>query len=320
MLLTAEIPGQLRVGASLWPALLTLFVRQLHAEGPLDALRMVGGAARALLYRSEHRRLFALAAHLRCRSIGAHADGLFHLSHRRYLSRGLDPRQRVACALYHYDWDSRRMNDDYLAAVYSGAGLEVWREARGQVLYRLVLIASPTLPHEGAVSAVLLAGGEVLCEMGFNWVCGSLFGPAEATAPQLFIVRNQSIRFDSPDLALFRSHFSQHSPRYLCLSAISGVALANELHSVVGIRHECQIAYDSAHAENFRNSYTGLWLSYGAIALARLGYRLEVPLPLRELSAIEGKHRKRAIMRRALWSQISQQTRAALKCRMRPMR
>lgn len=130
-------------------------------------------------------------------------------------------------------------------------------------------------------------------------------------------MRNQSVRHDSPALALFKAHFPQHSPRYLCLAAVCGVVLANDQRSMVGIRHDCQIAYKSSHDVSFRNSYTGFWASFGAVALARLGYRMAVPLPLRELGAIDAKHRKRAIERRQLWQQISQQTRAALESRFR---
>jgi uncharacterized protein VirK/YbjX len=309
----AENFGGRRDSTSLWPALRALFVRQLRDEGLLDALRMTLAAARAWQYLPQHRQLFALNAHRRF----CDADRLFHLSHRHYLSRGLDPGQRVGSALYHYGWDSRRMNDEYLAAVYGGPGLEVWRRSRGQVVYRLLLRANPRLPHEGAISAVLMSGDIALCEMGYNWVCASLFGPAEGHDPALFIVRNQSVHHDSPALGTFRAHFQQHSPRYLCLAAVCGVALANDRISVVGIRHECQIAYDPAQEDNFRNSYTGFWESFGAVALARLGYRMAVPLPLRELAAIGAKHRRRAIERRRLWQQISQQTQAALECRFR---
>jgi uncharacterized protein len=293
-------------GAAAWSLLAVIrahLLAQWRTLGPLALLASVLACLRALVGWKSNAQLLRLGVVAKY-IVPRHAPAaLSHLTRRHYLCREFTWSQRVDCALSHYAHESERYDDSYLAAVYGGAGKLLWAADAGGVSYRLVLRACPGLEHEGAVSAALFGGDQCLCEMSFSWVPARLFGHGRSGSI-LFVTRNQSLPAAAPALQRFRAAFPQNSPCYFCMAAVQGIAKANGARAIAAIKHDLQIAFEKKYAEGFRSSYCMFWRSFGAAALARHGYLIEVPPKLAPLAQLAQRHRKRAQARRANWAAI----------------
>jgi hypothetical protein len=270
-------------------------------DGWSDAVSQVVAAGRALLFYREHRELFGLEV---IRKYCAPGDMLFHMRHRHFLSSRLSWSQRIDCALTHYRCEGQQHVGAYKDAVYRNAGLTLWSRTVDANSYALVLRATTDLRHEGGISVVLLAGDVCVSEMSYAWVNSSIFGMPENIVP--FITRNQSLRCDASPLQQFRRDFPQNSPSYFCLAAVHGVAAAHGKSQIVGIKDDCQIAFDVRHAGGFRSSYNDFWHSFGGVELDGQAYLMALPLVTPSLAEVKANHRQRAIARRRHWSEITE--------------
>lgn len=287
----------------LWSHLADLFVRQRELAGAANALLMFGGAFTAYFFRREHRELFGLDIFRDYLGGIDGGDVLFHLSHRHYLSKALSYRQRVQCALTHYQFEGRGHDLAYKEAVYRGQGLELWSETVDETRYSLKLRATTELRHEGGISVVLYADDTWLSEMSYSWVDATIFGLESGVVP--FVTRNQSVRHDADSLRRFRSAFPQNSPRYFCLAALEGVVMAHGAERVLAVKHDSQVAFAEEFKSGFRNSYCDFWKSFGATELDRQAYVMPLPTSLAPVGEVKAKHRRRAIERRRYRSAIT---------------
>jgi hypothetical protein len=149
--------------------------------------------------------------------------------------------------------------------------------------------------------------GQDAAFMSYSFVDAASFGLPSGTT--LFVTRNQLM----PALNLFRRYYPNHSPQYFCLAAIAGIAMANDIDSIVVIRSEAQVSYQDKYDAGFRNSYCNFWSQFGARPIDHQAYVLDVPLTPPSLGSVASKHRARAIERRNQWSRITQQVEAAMR-------
>ncbi len=295
-----------------WRRTAALAWRQLRTDGVADALRVVLGAFRIVGARAAHASLYALPVISRHIAADPQADLLFHVSHRHFLASGLSFDERVACALSHFRHETEHCDSAYLAAVYQGEGLLLWRAQVGGVDYTMRLRTTPELRHEGPVSVVLLADGQWLHETSFAWIDGRLFQTPKVSGRILFVTRNQSLASNAPGLGRFRQDFPQNSPSYFCLAAVHGVARAHGQTQIAGIFYDRQIAFDRQYETGFRRSYCEFWATFGGTPLPRLAMLMPVPVQVPDIESLKPKHRSRAKARRTHWSEISAGTAALL--------
>ena len=266
------------------------------------AAGLVTAARTATVFRKQ-RELMRLDVLRRYAGISWGNDAFFHVRHRHYLSSHLTTQQRIDCALVHYRYEDNAYVAAYKEAVYRGDGIVLWNKAVGPVVYSLVLRGISDVRHEGGVSVVLLADGNLVSEMSFAWVGGSIVGTSDDIVP--FITKNQSARHDWDRVRRFREDFPQNSPAYFCLAAMNGVAEAHRKSRLAGIRHHCQIAFETQYADSFRRSYCDFWKSFGGVESGPQAYVMAVPLAAAPLSQVKSRHRKRALERRRHWSEIA---------------
>ena len=113
--------------------------------------------------------------------------------------------------------------------------------------------------------------------MSFCYLNANIFGPSSYMT--MLISRNQTYL---PPFATCSTGVSSKTPHnYFCLSAICGIATANEFETVFAIKHDAQIAYEEIYKSGFRNSYTALWEKFDAVEIDQHVYMLNVPLKLR---------------------------------------
>lgn len=288
---------------SIWRHLSGLLAHCGKHEGWFNALLRFAGGLTAYVFHRKHRELFGLGLFRDYVAAEGNGDVLAHLSHRHYLSRRFGYAQRIGCALSHYRYEDRHYSDCYKRAVYRDGGLALWSATVDNTHFSLRLVAGTELRHEGAISVVLMADKERLCEMSFAWVDAANFGAGAGVVP--FVTRNQSVRCDAPALQKFRAAFPQNSPPYLCLAALHGIASAHGLERIAAIKHDSQIAFAAQYAQGFRKSYCDFWRSFGASELDHQAYSMPVPLELPALSTVKSKHRQRAAARRRFWAEVT---------------
>jgi hypothetical protein len=235
-------------------------------------------------------------------------DPLYFLVHNYYMSRQFTLRQRVDVAMVHHEYELQTYNSDYARQVYRSDGVPLWERSFDGQHFSIILTASPDNRHEGDLTVILAVNNTSLCRMSFCYLNASIFGlPPQMT---MLISRNQTDQTSCRDV--FDRWFKQNSPQLFCLSALCGIALANEFKVMFAIKHDSQIAYEEPLDAGFRNSYTALWEKFDAIEIDRHVFRLNVPLKLRPVELVNPVHRRRARARRRHWDEIVQSARASV--------
>ena len=227
-------------------------------------------------------------------------DPLYFLVHDYYISRRFTLRQRVRCAINHHEHELESYTDEYARQVYRSDGILLWKRSFDDVHFTIVLVATDDNRHEGDLSVDLSVNGVRLCRMSFCYLNANIFGPSSYIT--MLISRNQTD--STPFRDLFDRCFKQNAPQLFCLSAICGIATANEFETVFAIKHDAQIAYEEIYESGFRNSYTALWEKFDAVEIDRHVYMLNVPLKLRPVPLVKRVHRSRARARRGYWDEI----------------
>jgi uncharacterized protein VirK/YbjX len=304
----------------LWQQTCRLAWQRYRSEGLRDALGALASAAWLWRHPVQLARLFEEPVMQRCVLDDPQADPLVHASHRGFLVAGLTGAQRTACARNHYAHEATNFDGRYLALVYRGEGLVLWRRLTAEHTFTLTLSSPPAQRHEGLSVLELRCDGKILHRMAFAWVGADLFGDAALSGPMMLVTRNQSFSAASPHRQAFEAEFPHNSPAYFCLAAAQGVAGQLGHCFMAGVRHTDQIAYEPRYAASFQRSYTEFWEQFGGVALPRHAYKLAVPAALKPLSEVKARHRARARDRRQHWQTIWQAAHDALgPYRLRPV-
>ncbi len=283
--------------------------QQTRVEGPTDGLRVLLGAGRVLGEREQLAELFAIPAFAQLMAAQPQADAFFFMSHRHFLSRRFDSAQRIASALDHFRFEQAHFEPRLLPALH-GDGLRLWHHAAG---VEIRLCSNKATRHEGPLGLVLRHRGETLHEISFAWIEAARLGPAAGGGPVLFATRNQCmLPADSPTLASFRALFPQNAPPYFMFAALTGLTGAVGQSRVVGVRDQCQIAFEPRYADGFRRAYDDFWLNFGGKPVGDHGLEMPVPAVVTPLAQLKARHRARARQRREHWRQITEAAQAAL--------
>jgi len=280
---------------------LTVVYREGLAEGTYDSriLRFLA-ALRIMLFPSTIIQFHSMKLMMKLNNPARKYDPLYFLVHHYYVSKQFTLRHRVQVAMSHHEYELENYSDEYARKVYRSDGVLLWERSIGNLHFTIVLIATDDNRHEGDLSVTLSVNGIRLCRMSFCYLNANILGLSPYMT--MLISRNQTDLTPSRDL--FDRCFKQNSPQLFCLSAICGVALANEFKTVFGIKHDAQIAYEETYESGFRNSYTALWEKFGAVEIDRHVYMLNVPLKLRPVPSVSRAHRNRARARRGYWEEI----------------
>ncbi|MFL6676152.1 MAG: DUF535 family protein [Massilia sp.] len=265
---------------------------------------MILRSARVLLFLREHAELARLPIYADYVAPAAGEDRFHHLSRRFYLAKNLSLRERVECILAHYRFEEASFSPTYKLKVYRSGGLMLWSKLVGETHCALHLVLADRYAAEGDLSITLTVNGEVLHSIDFSWVCGKFAGSKAAMLP--FVSANQGRwRRDHHVHDKFNATFPLSAPNFFCYAAMQGLAQAIGVTEVIGVSSELQVCYSSDDVKHFHNAYEAFWEAVGGVALAPRGYRLPVPQPMKPLSEVAAKHRKRSALRRAALKEIS---------------
>jgi uncharacterized protein len=261
---------------------------------------------RVLAYCDTHRKLLALPAYKQFGATMLREDPFHHLSHGRYLRRGLTVRQRVQYVYQHYAFESRQWTDDYLQAVYGGPGLELWRSDGGRAVFTIRLEAGERDTPEGDLSIVLSVDNAALHRINFSWLADTQDG---TLTPFLASSQTAPRRSNTEALVAFERDFPQNSPAFFCFAAVEGVARVVGCTAILAVRsHEQICARKGRDTAQFKRSYDNFWQALGGWDCGRQGFLVPLPAHEKPLSKLSSSHRWRAQKRRRHWKAIEAAT------------
>jgi uncharacterized protein VirK/YbjX len=277
----------------------------LGVDEPLHTrLAMILRSSRVFLFLRTHRELLRLAVYAdNVLPTAPRYDLFHHLGRRYYLSRDLGLRERVAALAWHYRFEEAHFDSGYKLQVYRAGGLLLWSREVDGVQFSIRLALGYRYAAEGDLSISLLVGRERLHSISFSW-----------TAPNgtdgevsLFVTANQGRwRKDHEFLDSFNRAFPQNSPSYVCYAALQGVARSVGASDMRTVASRLQVCWSPDKAAHFEHAYDAFWEAVGGQRQATGAYCLPVPQPMKPLSEIAAKHRKRTQLRRALLQAVSE--------------
>lgn len=278
--------------------------------GSFAALQRVVAASRIILFPavvSKYKRLRILD---KLRNPPRRWDPLYFLVYKYYLCRDLSFRDRLQCAINHYEHEANNYNDKYFQRIRTPNGITLWDWVMDSVRFALILATTDFNRQEGELSVSLYADNVRLCMMSFCYVDANMFGLRARST--MLISRNQTDTAAPGSRMKFDQRFKGAPPQFFCLFAICGIAMSNGFKTILGIKHDLQIAYDTNYELGFRHSYSDLWERFGGVNIDERIYLLEAPPKLSPLALVNPTHRRRALYRRRIWHEIAQSACAAL--------
>jgi uncharacterized protein VirK/YbjX len=278
-------------------------------DAPLQVrLATVLRSARVFLFRRAHLDLLQLGVYSDYVAPATGHDLFHHLSRRFYLSQGLGLRQRVQAMLDHHRFEETSFDAGYKLQVYRDDGLLLWsKEVDGKV-FSIRLTLGYRYAAEGDLSVSVLVGRERLHSISFSWVGEGVSGLPAPVA--MFVAANQGRwRKDHEFLDSFNRAFPQSSPSYVCYAALQGLALAVGADGMCTVPGRLQVCCVPDKADHFAQVYDRFWEAVGGARTPSGAYLLPVPQPMKPLSDVAAKHRKRTAVRRALLQEVSDSAR-----------
>jgi uncharacterized protein VirK/YbjX len=272
-------------------------------------LAMMLRSSRVFLFHRAHRELLQLPVYADyVLPAVPDYDTFHHLCRRYYLSRDLSLRERVAALAWHYRYEEAAFDAGYKLQVYRAGGLQLWSREVDGVQFSIRLGLGYRYAAEGDLSISLLVGRERLHSISFSWTAPQASGGHAPVEP--FVTANQGRwRKDHEYLDSFNRAFPQSSPSYVCNAALQGLAMAVGASQMRTVATRRQVCWSPEKGSNFENAYDGFWEAVGGQRQASGGYCLAVPQPVKPLSEVAAKHRKRAAARRALLHEVGESAR-----------
>jgi uncharacterized protein VirK/YbjX len=184
--------------------------------------------------------------------------------------------------------------------------LLLWSREVDGVQFSIRLALGYRYAAEGDLSISLLVGRERLHSISFSWIAPDTGTDAPVG---LFVTANQGRwRKDHEFLDSFNTAFPQSSPSYVCYAALQGLARTVGASHMRTVASRLQVCWAPDKAGHFENAYDAFWEAVGGQRQPSGAYRLPVPQPMKPLSEVAAKHRKRTAMRRALLQAVSEST------------
>ena len=199
---------------------------------PYSTILRLLRALRILFFPHAMWQLYSMEIMKKLRSTTRSRDPLYFLTDRFYISRHFTLWQRVQSGVTHHQFELKNYSCEYARQVYRSSGILLWERSVDNLHFTIVLTVTEDNRHEGELSVILSVDNIRLCRMSFCHLNARIFGLTSHMT--MLISRNQTDRIPSRDL--FSRCFKHNTPQLFCLSAICGIAMANEFEAVLGIQ------------------------------------------------------------------------------------
>lgn len=263
----------------------------------------VGGAIFAVLANpGRHYRIVRAISGFRGGVLHRHQPHL-HLKYLnpRHLSHALDTSQRAEALLYNLRFIQATFTEAALDRMVDG-GIVAWRFDGD---HHLRLGFEHLYTTEGELTLGLRDGSNELYALSFTFVDGRLFD--QRPMPVIFITRLQGGRGVREFIDDATHLMGQTHPRLVLMAGLQGLAQAVGIDTAIGISASDQVCRDEfSTAESV--SYDRFFETIGAsLCLARVDspnaaparyYKIDLPLPEKDIALIKVSHRSRSKAKR----------------------
>jgi uncharacterized protein VirK/YbjX len=225
----------------------------------------------------------------------------------KYLFAGLPWKTRIALMSGHYAFLNRTHDATFFDKVIAPQGLQLWQHETDDGRVTIVLLGPPH-HREGDLRLHLKLNGTTVFKLAFSVVPACFFEDAidDATrrsplgAHVLYIGQVQGVPGQLDAIRVATKSCNDIAPPDLLMAALAGIAhawgIARFFSAGADIHHSAEKLSRSLHAFD----YAAFWTHFQAVLLPSGHYAIEVPFPQKPIAQIVTRHRKRALVKRAV--------------------
>jgi len=227
-----------------------------------------------------------------------------------YLARRFDRNSRLDVIANHYRYLSNCVAPHALVRIYNESPV-IWEECIDGQSFGITLSFPKENDYEGDFCLSFQAGAVSLYSIFLTILCGRSINLQSDHVLLISVIQGAVGKIDSIRQATKVCHGS--APVYLLLTAAEALALSLDIHTIVGISGEQQIAKANKTDGHRFFDYDGFWMDFTGAMTKGDFYPVSVPFPEKPLAALKSNRRSRALCRRGLKNQIFHQTQAWLR-------
>lgn len=214
-----------------------------------------------------------------------------------YASRALSTDQRYELLCSHYTYLQRHFQPQFLSVIFS-SGLPIWRRAQTEEQFEITLDFPHGMQTEGDLRLTFSVNQHPVYRMIFTIGWGKTF---LHSADHVILVTCVQGLAGAEQIRRVSDCCEQVHPSDLLMSALSGVARACGVRTVLGIMTSHQIANGS----RFYFSYEKFFERYGAMNDSTQLFEIPIPFEHKDLSEVQAKHRSRTRKKRAFREDVA---------------
>jgi uncharacterized protein VirK/YbjX len=291
-----------RTETSVWWESLKACARYASSRGARYSAGKAWWAARALSSPRQHLAVQKLLSHPQY-TLLIREQPLLALKYAApYVARGLSIRIRRAILFAHYQFLQRKFRPAFLDSVLSS--LPLWLATIDARAFQ-ISIDFPYSNTEGDLQFVFRMDGAKVYKLIFVFASGKEFNLADDIIIAVTNIQG-ALDFDRVKLVTKRCHDIQ--PAHMLMAALSGLAEATNISTVVGFHGDRQISRCSRVFFSYENFYA----HYGDPIDGRKMHRMRLPYFEKSVADIESKHRKRSLRKRQFKADIRTQVSKAV--------
>lgn len=227
-----------------------------------------------------------------------------------YLARRFDRNSRLDIIANHYRYLSHCVGPHALVRIYDESPV-IWQECIDGQLFGITLSFPKENDYEGDLCLTFQAGAVSLYSIFLTILCGRSINLQSDQVILISVIQGAVGKIDLIRRATKICHGS--APVYLLLIAAEAFALSLDIHLIVGMSAEQQIARENKTDYHRFFDYDEFWMDFTGAMTKGDFYPVSVPFPEKPLTALKSNRRSRALCRRCLKNQIFHQTQTWLR-------
>jgi uncharacterized protein VirK/YbjX len=225
----------------------------------------------------------------------------------KYLFAGLPWKDRIALMSGHYAFLNRVHDAKFFDTVITPQGLQLWQHETDDGRMTIVLLGPPH-HREGDLRLHFRLNGTTVFKLAFSVVPARFFEDASDDTAKgsasgshvLYIGQAQGVPGQLDAIRAATKSCYDIAPPDLLMAALAGLAhawgITRFLSAGAEIHHSAEKLSRSTHAFD----YAAFWMHFQAVLLPSGHYAIEVPFPQKPITQIVARHRKRALVKRAV--------------------
>jgi uncharacterized protein VirK/YbjX len=296
--------------------------RYLRAEYDLRGLPGVGiSCARlvgVLLSYGSHQKVVGALSSEQARLVGDCYPRLAYRYTLPYLSGDFGWTARRDMLLAHYEFFNQVLSVEFAARVAADT-MVIWStEIDGQQLSVNVAGLCPVTRHrEGELTLRFDFNGRPLYNLSFSIVKSATIKRelkirSGGSEHAFYLGRVQGAPGEMEAIRQVTALLGQVAPPDILMAALSGVAEALGVDTLVGVGSESCISSHTIKGSLSRFDYAEFWSRFGGQVIKGGHTHMALPIPERPIVEIPSKHRKRTLTKRAFKASVAARTKEAM--------